>query len=100
MAEILTSESNILTGCVTIDETKQNLLTAYEEIVAAGDFLLLSLEGDVKTAFTSAKETTEREVDMVAGVFAALSLTLTDYAEKSSAIDLNAGILAGGGNNE
>ena len=98
--DITVSDSNIQSGCLAIDETKSNLVAAYEELVESNASMLKELTGDVKTAFTGAKDTTEKRVTVVVGVFGSLSTTLTEYSNKNLLIDLDAGALMGGERNE
>lgn len=94
--DIAVSENSIQTGCLTIDETKSNIIAVYEELTESNESLLKELTGDMKTAFEGAKDTTEKRLGVVTAVLTSLSMTLRKYSNQNQGIDKNAGVLAGG----
>ncbi len=82
-------------GYENISETKDTILSVYEELVEANDALLAELSGDVKKRFAGAKDTTEMRLKNVTNTLGAMSDLLKNYTEDNKKINMNAAILAG-----
>ncbi len=98
--EITVNETNISEGREVIDDTGRVLESAYQELLDINDALLSEFTGDVKTAFTSARETTEKKLAAAISVLGSVSDTFSDYIKNNKVINMEAGLLAGGKNNE
>ncbi len=92
--------TNMQKGRESIEETKENIETVFEELTEINELLLAELEGDIKKDFSSVKEVTESKINLTTNILGNLSFAFTDYVKQNKKIDSQADYLAGGSKNE
>lgn len=98
--DITVNKDNIQTGAQSIDETKSNIEVVYEEFKTANELLLQEMQGSTKISFTSVKDTVENKIKKACKIWGDLSVSLIDYNTFNATINTEAGVLAGGDENE
>lgn len=98
--EISVNEPGLNSGMTVIDDTQNIVSTAHRDLVEVNDLFGNELAGDVKTAFSGARDSVEKYVLHTNSAFSNLSKTLEDFSRMAAKINSEANVLAGGKKDE
>lgn len=99
-SDIAVNESNMQSGCMNIDDTRNHIAVEFETLAESNELLLQELTGDMKTAFSGATDTIEKQIKLTTGILFQLSGTIADYIAVNKKVNTDAGMLARGEKNE
>lgn len=93
---ISVNQNSMKTGCMSIDDTGENVKNILRELSEVNDLFQAELSGDVGNNFSGARKELEDNMENISKTFLMLSEEIKHYITENISINKNADILAGG----